>query len=716
MKYTVKFIDEAGNILFESEMEEGTLPVAPNATTPQNTAEYTYTGAWDKEIVSVTGEATYTWVVTATKNEYVIKFVDADGEVLQENTLVYGAMPEYTGKTPEKADDEEYRYTFDGWDYTIASVTGEATYTAKYAKTALYEVAFENATMDSVKVAEGEALSVSAPTMAGYQFKGWLKDGVAYDMTAPVTAPITLVASWYKVGKGSQEISVYTFTSAEDLTTDGAVMLDNEGKYDWSKLVVQTQTEGVNDYYITFPCLDYNSLGSVTFKLGYNQYSATVKVDGDETATPIAMLKDSYVTITISGGQVYSDDTGFGAKINLSDNVLNGTVGLKLLVSRTETNLYATYYISDMVCYAKDYMAELNTVASELKNDGSQEDFDKVAEYYAAMEDLTAYEQENFVESEKVTAAKETLGATAYTVYQFTTIDGISYNGSGYNFEDTEAIGKLGEGSCVFNIQKSGVSEYYVTLPAMNYANYAVVKFACYYNYAGAKISVDGKQCVASNTANAIYNMEIVTKDGASKLLCNGTELGALTADVANGKAGLRIDIVKTGTDTYAGFRISALTAAYKYQYVYKFMSVGAFETNASGWNFYGDGSGMEEGWAKFNLQDDKNTDNIYYVSFPTFNFAEYGKVSFTLAVNYANNKFAIGDTEIVSATVANQAYAIDVITENGETWVYVDNVKTVQLSGNVANGTERFELNVTTGGRSANPYLGLTLSPMTVI
>ena len=78
-KYKVTFVDEQGTVLQESELVEGDMPEFNGElpVLPSNTAEYTYTGAWDKEIVSVSGETTYTWIVTATKNKYPVSF---DGE------------------------------------------------------------------------------------------------------------------------------------------------------------------------------------------------------------------------------------------------------------------------------------------------------------------------------------------------------------------------------------------------------------------------------------------------------------------------------------------------------------------------------------------------------------------------------------------------------------------------------------------------------------
>ena len=67
---------------------------------------------------------------------YTVTWKNADGKVLEtDEGVVSGATPEYNGKTPEKAADAQYTYTFAGWDPAITAVTGDATYTATYDKT-----------------------------------------------------------------------------------------------------------------------------------------------------------------------------------------------------------------------------------------------------------------------------------------------------------------------------------------------------------------------------------------------------------------------------------------------------------------------------------------------------------------------------------------------------------------------------------------------------
>ena len=63
---------------------------------------------------------------------YQVKFLNADGSVLQSSEADYGTVPEYAG-TPTIASNR-YVYTFKGWNKELTAVTGEQLYIATYEK------------------------------------------------------------------------------------------------------------------------------------------------------------------------------------------------------------------------------------------------------------------------------------------------------------------------------------------------------------------------------------------------------------------------------------------------------------------------------------------------------------------------------------------------------------------------------------------------------
>ena len=77
-------------------------------------------------------EQTFTTTGTYTPPTYTITFANWDGATLQSSQVEEGTLPEYTGATPIRPDDEQYTYVFDGWTPAIVVATADATYTATY--------------------------------------------------------------------------------------------------------------------------------------------------------------------------------------------------------------------------------------------------------------------------------------------------------------------------------------------------------------------------------------------------------------------------------------------------------------------------------------------------------------------------------------------------------------------------------------------------------
>ena len=133
-KYTIKFIDQNGNLLQESILDYGDMPVY-NGQLPNipSTSQYTYIVGWNKEITKVTEDTIYRITINEIVNKYKVIFYDEDNTtVLDEQMVEYGIVPTYEGKIPTKASDSKYTYTFVGWNKEITSVKGDATYTAVY--------------------------------------------------------------------------------------------------------------------------------------------------------------------------------------------------------------------------------------------------------------------------------------------------------------------------------------------------------------------------------------------------------------------------------------------------------------------------------------------------------------------------------------------------------------------------------------------------------
>ena len=144
------------------------------------------------------------------QTHYFISFVDEDGTVLQRTLVEYGARPVYMGEIPEKDADDQYSYTFVGWDPEIMDVTCEATYTAVYESTinqyTITWVNYDGTELDTDIVAYGDIPEYvgATPTKAAtaeytYAFVGWDPNVVAVTGDAIYTATYSASANEYTV-------------------------------------------------------------------------------------------------------------------------------------------------------------------------------------------------------------------------------------------------------------------------------------------------------------------------------------------------------------------------------------------------------------------------------------------------------------------------------------------------------------------------------------
>ena len=185
-RYLITFMD-GENELQSDEVEYGKMPSAPMVALPANTAQYTYSfGGWDKEIVPVTGKATYTAVINRTLNKYDVVFKDYNGEVLKSATQYdYGTLTNNIEKpaNPTRGNTVQYTYSFKGWNPAISEVTENVEYVAEYDSTVRsYTIGFKNGSdvlqsseleYGVMPVYKGEAPTKATTAQYSYTFKGW---------------------------------------------------------------------------------------------------------------------------------------------------------------------------------------------------------------------------------------------------------------------------------------------------------------------------------------------------------------------------------------------------------------------------------------------------------------------------------------------------------------------------------------------------------------
>ncbi|MDR2828474.1 MAG: hypothetical protein LBV51_03545 [Acholeplasmatales bacterium] len=134
--YTIIFLNYNGALLQSSQVQYGVLP-SYNGVLPQKEStvqEDFHFNGWDKQIVKVYSNTSYTAQYIASPRSYSIYFRNYDNTLLAEYLFQYGSIPSYSGVSPSKPSNAEFSFVWNGWNPSLTAVTGEATYTAKYSE------------------------------------------------------------------------------------------------------------------------------------------------------------------------------------------------------------------------------------------------------------------------------------------------------------------------------------------------------------------------------------------------------------------------------------------------------------------------------------------------------------------------------------------------------------------------------------------------------
>ena len=216
---------------------------------------YTFAGWTSAEVEVVNGKFTMPAKNVTLKakwnvNKYTIKWVNwDDSEVRTDTEVAYGTELEVPAD-PTREADAEYTYTFAGWTPKIETVTGDATYKAKYTKeansyTLTYDLdggEWENDTTYTYPKKYNEEVEVKAdPTKEGYTFVGWMSEEVKV-VNGKFTMPaknVTLKAKW--------EANIYKVTY--DLDGGEWTEATNEFPYEYKATVEVVKTVPTREGY-----------------------------------------------------------------------------------------------------------------------------------------------------------------------------------------------------------------------------------------------------------------------------------------------------------------------------------------------------------------------------------------------------------------------------------------------------------------------------------
>ena len=168
-----------------------------------------------------------------------------DGKVVAEEDYLKGTMPSFKGST-DKAPDENYRYTFTGWNPEVVVAEEDATYTAQYSATArvFYTITFNanggEGSMEPQRFEVGvdTALNTNAFTRENYKFIGWNTaadgSGATYADEGAIlelTGDMTLYAQWQFWNGWFTDVNGKQYYKDGELQKTGWTVIDGNTYY-----------------------------------------------------------------------------------------------------------------------------------------------------------------------------------------------------------------------------------------------------------------------------------------------------------------------------------------------------------------------------------------------------------------------------------------------------------------------------------------------------
>lgn len=225
-EYEVRFVDYDGTELQKGSVTVGIKPTAP--TEPGNkpaTNEFSYIfDHWSPEIHAVDAAITYTAVYNEVPKTYTVTFQNEDGSEIETNQYAYGEVP-VCSKTPTKANDAQYTYTF-AWAPQVKAVRGNTVYKATWTPTTNKYIVTLRSNNDAVCTFTGAGIydygtkvAIAANVADGYEFVRWEEQtGGANLGEIEITDNITLTAVVKTKGKEISDLSISAGTEVDAAT------------------------------------------------------------------------------------------------------------------------------------------------------------------------------------------------------------------------------------------------------------------------------------------------------------------------------------------------------------------------------------------------------------------------------------------------------------------------------------------------------------------
>lgn len=300
---------------------------------------------------AASGDVSYKAHFASSVRQYTITFANWDGTVISATAYDYGtaagliAVP----SDPTRVADDEYAYTFAGWDSEVAQVAGDATYTATYTATAKeYAATFVDGIDESVisgptTYAFGAAVTAPAvPEHYGYTFAAWSPE-VGTMPAADTTYTATYTTNKYTitwVNGDSTTTAQYDYHTAVSAITvpTGAKANTSKASYTfvaWTPAIepVESNTTYTATFTMNIASPMTIALDSAAYDKGQGKATVVTEVvNTDSAATTTAEATAQFKTTSVTG-----EATVAGAVVtNVFDNFASGR-GYEWTITATQT-------------------------------------------------------------------------------------------------------------------------------------------------------------------------------------------------------------------------------------------------------------------------------------------------------------------------------------------------------------------------------------------
>ena len=150
---------------------------------PEGRKKYVFDG-WEPEISKVEEDCVYVAKFRQEERDYKITFI-SDNKIVEEKMYNYGEIPEYTGDTPIREEDEGYTYTFSHWYPDFKPVERDYIYVAEFNSAIKhYDIKFKIGDDETSKTYEYNTTPKYEGNLIGdnnlvvinskkYRFEGW---------------------------------------------------------------------------------------------------------------------------------------------------------------------------------------------------------------------------------------------------------------------------------------------------------------------------------------------------------------------------------------------------------------------------------------------------------------------------------------------------------------------------------------------------------------